>query len=52
MAKTMTAESDVTLLTDEEKEELMGALEDVSTDLQKKSDEIGIEEIRKKYGNT
>ena len=52
MAKTMTAESDVALLSDEEKEELMNALEDVSTDLQKKSDEIGIQEIRKKYGNT
>ena len=24
----------------------------ISTDLQKKSDEMGIEEIRKKYGNT
>ena len=31
----MTAESDVTLLSEEEKEELMNALEDVSTDLQK-----------------
>ena len=46
------AESDVTLLSDEEKEELMGALEDVSTDLQKKSDELGIKEIRKKYGDS
>ena len=46
MAKSMTAESD------EEKEELMGALEDVSTDLQKKSDEIGIQELRKKYGDS
>jgi len=52
MAKTMTAESDVALLSDEEKEELMNALEDVSTDLQKKSDEIGIEELRKKYGDS
>ena len=34
------------------KEELMNALEDVSTDLQKKSDEIGIEELRKKYGDS
>ena len=30
----------------------MNALEDVSGDLQKKSDEMGIEELRKKYGNT
>ena len=52
MAKTMTADSDVALLSDEEKEELMNALEDVSTDLQKKSDEIGIEELRKKYGDS
>ena len=52
MAKTMTAESDVTLLSDEEKEELMSALEDVSGDLQKKSDELGINELREKYGKT
>ena len=52
MAKTMTAESDVTLLSDEEKEELMNALEDVSGDLQTKSDELGINELREKYGKT
>ena len=52
MAKTMTSESDVALLSDEEKEELMNALEDVSGDLQKKSDELGIEELRKKYGDS
>ena len=51
MAKTMTAESDVTLLSDEEKEELMNALEDVSTHLQK-SDEIGIEELRERIWRT
>ena len=52
MSKQTIDESGVSLLSDEEKEELMGALEDVSTDLQKKSDELGIEELRKKYGDT
>ena len=34
------------------KNRLFCALEDVSTDLQKKSDEIGIQELRKKYGDS
>ena len=46
-------DSDIGLLSDEEKEQLMASLEDVSNDLQKKRDEIvDVSEIRKKYGST
>ena len=51
-------DSDVSLLTEEEKEQLMASLEDVSNDLQKKRDEIvskdpvDMTKIRKKYGSS
>ena len=41
------------LLSEEEKEQLMATLEDVTTDLQKKKDEIvDMSDIRSKYGKT
>ena len=40
MSKQTVDESDVGLLSDEEKEQLMASLEDVAEDLQKKKDEI------------
>tara|TARA_R100001129_G_scaffold127139_1_gene89230 strand:- start:50 stop:448 length:399 start_codon:yes stop_codon:yes gene_type:complete len=53
MSKQPINDSDVSLLSEEEKEQLMATLEDVTTDLQKKSDEIvDMTKIRKKYGNT
>ena len=52
MSKQPIDDSDVGLLSEEEKEQLMATLEDVTTDLQKKSDEIvDMTKIRKKYGN-
>tara|TARA_R100001129_G_scaffold140299_1_gene101416 strand:- start:1630 stop:2028 length:399 start_codon:yes stop_codon:yes gene_type:complete len=52
MSKQPIDESDVGLLSEEEKEQLMATLEDVSSDLQKKSDEIvDMSEIRNKHGN-
>ena len=46
-------DSDVSLLSDEEKEQLMASLEDVSNDLQKKRDEIvDMTDVRKKYGSS
>ena len=46
-------DSDINLLSEEEKEQLMASLEDVSNDLQKKRDEIvDVSEIRKKYGSS
>mgnify|MGYP003150909330 CR=1 FL=1 len=50
-------DSDISLLTEEEKEQLMASLEDVADDLQKKKDEIvskdpvDITKIRQKYGD-
>jgi len=53
MSKQTVDESDVGLLTEEEKEQLMASLEDVAEDLQKKKDDIvDISEIRQKYGDT
>ena len=53
MSKQPIDDSDVGLLSEEEKEQLMATLEDVTTDLQKKSDEIvDMTKIRKKYRNT
>ena len=53
MSKQTVDESDVGLLTEEEKEQLMASLEDVAGDLQKKKDDIvDISEIRQKYGDT
>ena len=45
----VTDDSDVSLLSDDEKEELMNSLEDAAASLQKKSDDIDISEIKKKY---
>ena len=51
-------DSDISLLTEEEKEQLMASLEDVADDLQKKKDEIvskdpvDMTDIRKKYGSS
>ena len=58
MSKQTIDDSDVGLLTEEEKEQLMASLEDVAEDLQKKKDEIvdkdpvDMTEIRQKYGDT
>ena len=53
MSKQTVDESDVGLLTEEEKEQLMASLEDVAEDLQKKKDDIvDISEIRQKYGSS
>ena len=48
MSKHQIDDSDVGLLSDEEKEELMNSLEDAATELQKKSDDIDIDKIRKR----
>ena len=46
-------DSDINLLSEEEKEQLMASLEDVSNDLQKKRDEIvDMTNVRKKYGSS
>ena len=58
MSKQTVDESDVGLLTEEEKEQLMASLEDVAGDLQKKRDDIvdkdpvDMTEIRQKYGSS
>ena len=53
MSKQTVDESDVGLLTEDEKEQLMASLEDVAEDLQKKKDDIvDMSEIRQKYGDT
>ena len=53
MSKQPLDDSDVSLLSDEEKEQLMASLEDVSNDLQKKRDEIvDMTDVRKKYGSS
>ena len=58
MSKQPIDESDVGLLSEEEKEQLMASLEDVAEDLQRKKDDIvskdpvDMSKIRKKYGNT
>lgn len=44
-------DSDVSLLSDDEKEELMNSLEDAAASLQKKSDDIDISEIKEKYNS-
>ena len=44
-------DSDVGLLSEDEKEELMNSLEDAAASLQKKSDDIDISEIKKKYNS-
>ena len=53
MSKQTIDESGVSLLSDEEKEQLMASLEDVAEDLQKKTDDIvDMTEIRQKYGDS
>ncbi len=58
MSKQPIDDSDVGLLSEEEKEQLMASLEDVADDLQKKKDEIvdkdpvDMTEIRQKYGSS
>ena len=53
MSKQTVDDSGVGLLTEEGKEQLMATLEDVTTDLQKKKDEIvDMSDIRSKYGKT
>jgi len=53
MSKQTVDDSGTGLLTEEEKEQLMATLEDVTTDLQKKKDEIvDMSDIRSKYGKT
>jgi len=58
MSKQPIDESDVGLLSEEEKEQLMASLEDVAEDLQKKKDEIvakdpvDMTKIRQKYGDS
>ena len=48
----VTDDSDVGLLSEDEKEELMNSLEDAAASLQKKSDDIDISEIKKKKYNS
>ena len=53
MSKQTIDESGVSLLSEEEKEQLMSSLEDVAEDLQKKKDDIvDMTEIRQKYGDS
>ena len=58
MSKQTVDESDVGLLSEEEKEQLMASLEDVAEDLQKKRDDmvdkdpVDMTEIRQKYGSS
>ena len=49
MAKAGTDESDVALLSDDEKQQLLDSLEDAATEIQKKQDETSIDKIREKY---
>ena len=49
MAKAGTDESDIGLLSDDEKQQLMYSLEDAATEIQKKQDETSIDKIREKY---
>ena len=49
MAKAGTDESDIGLLSDDEKQQLLDSLEDAASEIQKNSDETSIEKIREKY---
>ena len=51
MSKQPINDSDVSLLSEDEKEELMNSLEDAAASLQKKSDDIDISEIKEKYNS-
>ena len=48
MSKHSIDDSDISLLSDVEKQELMDSLEDAATELQKKSDDIDMDKIRKR----
>ena len=48
MSKQQFDDSDISLLSDAEKEELMNTLEDTAAELQKKSDDIDVDKIREK----
>ena len=53
MSKQTIDESGVSLLSDEEKEQLMASLEDVAEDLQKKKDDIvDMTKVRQAYGDS
>jgi hypothetical protein len=53
MSKQTIDDGSAALLSEEEKEQLMATLEDVTTDLQKKKDEIvDMSDVRSKYGKT
>ena len=49
MNKRADDDSDISLLSDAEKEELMNTLEDTAAELQKKSDDIDVDKIREKF---
>ena len=49
MAKTGNNDDDISLLSDDEKQQLMDSLEDAATEIQKKQDETSIDKIRDKY---
>ena len=51
MNKQIDVMDDASLLTDEEKQELMDTLEEAAADLQDKSDEIQMDKIRKRIEN-
>ena len=53
MSKQPIDDSDVSLLSEEEKEQLMASLEDVAEDLQKKKDDIvDMTKVRQTYGDS
>ena len=49
MAKAGNNDDDISLLSDDEKQQLMDSLEDAASDIQKKQDETSIDKIRDKY---
>ena len=49
MMKSGKDESDIGLLSDDEKQQLMDSLEDAASEIQNKQDETSIKEIREKY---
>jgi len=51
MNKRADDDSDISLLSDAEKEELMNTLEDTAAELQNKSDELDISKIKEKYNS-
>ena len=51
MSKHSIDDSDISLLSDVEKQELMDSLEETATELQKKSDDIDISKIKEKYNS-